>query len=324
MATSRVLGFLLTAMCAAPLPLLIAACGESGTSPTAPNPTSQPAATVVPTPTITNVRITGRSALTAIGEKTQLSALASYSDGSTKDVSGEAAWTSDQPAIFTVSAGEVTALGFGIGGIVARVGTRQGYLQVAATPAGTVLFWGRVREPGLSGMAGVRVLEMNSGRSQITGAGGNFQFPGLGSARFRFEREGYEPVEMPAAGGVTTPAGTTSFTDAALQRLVRITAGDSLNEDLAPHDLSYSVGGETCYPCKLIRVMVPTSGTLRLNATWTGTSAGMSLWVNGVRFRSDASVVVAEAPVNAGEVLVHAGAHASAYVKFALTTSSAP
>jgi hypothetical protein len=262
--------------------------------------------------------------MTAIGEKTQLAAVATYSDASTKDVTGEAAWTSDQPALFTVSAGEVTVVGFGIGGIMARVQTRQGYLQVAATPPGSVLFWGRVREPGLGGMAGVRVLETNSGQSQTTGAGGNFQFPGLTSARFRFEREGYEPVEAAAAAAVSGPAGTTSFTDVALQRLVRITAGDSVIEDLAPHDLSYPVGSETCYPCKLIRVMVPAAGTLRLSGTWTGTTAGMSLWVNGVRYRSDASSVAADAPVNAGEVLVYAGEHATAYIRFTLTTSLTP
>lgn len=309
-------------MCVCPLPLLVAGCGESTTSPTALTPSGQSSPAPAPVaPTITGVRLTGRSALTAIGDKTQLTALATYSDASTKDVTGEATWTSDQPALFAVSAGEVTAVGFGIGGIVARVGTRQGYLQVAATPPGTVLFWGRVREPGLGGMAGVRVVETNSGQSQTTGASGNFQFPALTSARFRFEREGYEPVEMAAAAGVPGPAGTTSYTDAALQRVVRITAGDSISEDLAPHDLSYSVGSETCYPCKRIRVMVPVSGTLRLTATWTGATTGVSLWVNGVRFPASGSAATADAPVNAGEVLVYAGEQVSAYIKFTLTTS---
>ncbi len=319
MATPRVLGRLVAAICVSSLPLLAAGCGESTTSPTPLTTTSQP--TPAPAPTITTLRITGRSALTAIGEKTQLAALATYSDATAKDVTSEATWTSDQPALFTVSAGEVTTVAFGIAGILARVGTRQGYLQVAATPPGTTLFWGRVREPGLGGMAGVRVLETNSGQSKTTGADGNFQFPGLTSARFRFEREGYEPVEVAAAAAAQVPAGMTSYTDTPLQRIVRITAGDSISEDLAPHDLSYPVGSETCYPCKLIRVMVPASGTLQLNATWTGTTAGISLWVNGVRFPANGSALTAEAPVKAGEVLVYAGAHTSAYIRFTLTTS---
>lgn len=322
MVTPRIPAYLVAAMCVSPVPLLVAGCGESTTSPTALTRTSQPTSTATPVaPTLTGLRITGRSALTAIGDKTQLTALATYSDASTKDVTAEATWTSDQPAIFTVSAGEVTAVGFGIGGILARVQTRTGYLQVGATSPGTVLFYGRVREPGLGSMAGVRVLETNSGQSRTTGASGEFQFPGLTSARFRFEREGYETVETPAAAGVPGPAGITSFTDAALQRVVRIAAGDTISEDLAPHDLSYPVGSETCYPCKLIRVSVPVRGTLQLNATWTGATTGLTLWVNGARFAASGSSVVADAPVNAGEVLVYAGEQASAYLKFTLTTS---
>jgi hypothetical protein len=290
-----------------------AGCGGSPTTPTnlTPTPTATPTAVA---PAMTALRITGNSALTVVGEKSQLTATATYADGTTKDVTAEAVWSSDRPAVFAVSLGEVTTVAFGIGTIIARLAPRSAFLQLAATPPNTSVFWGRVREPGHSGIPGVRVLETNSGQSQLTDGGGSFQFPGLTTARFRFEKEGFESAEVAGAPG---PA---SFTDAALQRIVRITAGESVSDDLAPHDLSYRVGGDTCFPCKLIRVIAPTGGTVHLNATWTGTT-GLNLWVNGVRFAPANSGVTADAPVNAGEILVHAGASSSAYVKFTMTTS---
>src|SRR4030095_3147881 len=102
----------------------------------------------------------------------------------------------------------------------------------------------------------------------------------LAGARLRFEKDGFELVEV-TAEPASAPA---VYAEAAMQRFVRITAGDSVKEDLAPHDASYAVGSDRCYPCKLIRVTVPATGTLNVTATWTGSPNALNLWVATTRF----------------------------------------
>jgi hypothetical protein len=319
----------LAAMFIYPLALLAMACGGSSsapssllsgtTTPTTPTPTPP----VSPTPT--SVVVTGRNQLSALGEKSQLTATARYADGTSKDVTSEATWASELPSVFTVSAGEITTVGFGISGITARLLGRTGYLQAAATPPGTFIFWGRAREPGMGGMGGVRVIEMRSGQSQATAADGIFQFPGLTAARYRFEREGFETLESDAAPLSSGSIGMVSFTDLALQRVVRFAAGETLQDDLAPHDLTYTVGADTCYPCKLIRV-TSTGGTLHVNATATGATTGVNLWINGTRFAPEGAATVADARVPAGETILYVGylGETNRYVRFTLATSLNP
>ena len=41
-------------------------------------------------------------------------------------------------------------------------------------------------------------------------------------------------------------------------------------DDLAPNDLSYTVGALRCVDCRMIRVVVGEPGTLHIRATWSG------------------------------------------------------
>ena len=95
--------------------------GGSGPSstPTAPSPTL--------TSLIVRVQGGGSSIFTAIGETRQLEAVASYSDGSSRIVTGEATWRSGQASVATVSAtGLASAVGSGQVTITATLSGRSG------------------------------------------------------------------------------------------------------------------------------------------------------------------------------------------------------
>jgi hypothetical protein len=81
-------------------------CG-GGANPMGPDP--EPSPVTQPSATLTAVRVEGSTSV-AEGESTQLKAVAAFSDGSTRDVSTQAAWSSSQTSVATVSStGLVTA-----------------------------------------------------------------------------------------------------------------------------------------------------------------------------------------------------------------------
>lgn len=296
-------------------------CGDDG--PTAPAPSSSPSPTATPQPIVTAVRVSGNGVMTAIGETSRLTAVATYTDGSSRDVTTEATWRSLSAQLFSVSAGVVTVVAFGAGDIQASLQSRTGSLRLTATPPGTHIYWGRAREPGFSTLSGVRVFETGSNRSVVSDQNG-FQLAAMPvAAMFKFEKDGYETTDVEPE----EPRGPLVFVDGPLQRIVRMSAGQTLSLQIAPHDVSFSVPSELCYPCKLVRVSTPGPGTLRLTASWQGTKA-LYLWVNGTRFASSGSSISAETSVSGGELPVYIGWNlpltsggASSYTSFSVTAA---
>jgi Bacterial Ig-like domain (group 2)/Carboxypeptidase regulatory-like domain len=158
---------------------VVAACGGNG-SPTAP-------ATGLPS-TVTAVTINGNLRL-APGQTSQLSAQATMSDGSRKDVTSTATWNSSNNSVAAVSqAGLVTAVDFGIAGIFVQVpGAIQNYANaqgftVTVLPEGTYILSGGVLDPDTGGLAGVRVEIVGgpmSERATTTDTNGRYQFLGV-------------------------------------------------------------------------------------------------------------------------------------------------
>jgi hypothetical protein len=302
---------------------LVVSAADCGGSPATPSRALSPTPTPTPAPlAITSLRISGNATLAAIGETSQLAAIATYSDGTTKDVTEQAAWTSLTPGYFIVSSGLLTVVGFGFGSVSARL-QKTTSIAVLATPPGTFVFRGRARDPGAGGLPGVRVLETASNRTQVTDENGEFQFAGLAAARLRLDKDGYEAV--PEVIGSPAPVG---YSDVAMQPIVRLAVGESIKETLAPHDLAYTIGSDRCFPCKLIHVVSPSGGAVNLNVTWTAAPNALNLWVNGNRFAAAGSNVAADVAAAAGDNTVYVGwslaanqTGASSYLSFTLTTS---
>ncbi|HXG72558.1 MAG TPA: hypothetical protein VNJ04_18295, partial [Gemmatimonadaceae bacterium] len=144
----------------------------------------------------------GNLTLTEIGQTSQLVATARFSDGTTKNVTSEGVWRSDNNAIATVSPGGVlTIVGFGASWVSFTHQLPPGRFASAdftATPPGTFALRGRVSEPGAGGVAVARVMDVLSGRFAITDSKGSFSLAELPRlpARFKVEEPSHEPIEM--------------------------------------------------------------------------------------------------------------------------------
>ena len=194
-----------------------------------------------PTPTLSRVTVGGNVQLTEVGATAQLSATALYTDSSTKDVTQEASWSTGDPTVLTVSAGLVRAVAFGQTFITANYQNRNAGVSVRATPAGTFIVTGGVREPGQGWMNNVEVVETISGRSTTTRNGGGFAFAAITTqtVRLAVRRDSYEAIEVE----VPTNASP-SFMDLPIQKIIRFAAGDKVTppSPLAENDLAYTVG----------------------------------------------------------------------------------
>ncbi|MDG7041820.1 MAG: Ig-like domain-containing protein, partial [Nitrososphaerota archaeon] len=72
---------------------------------------------------VMSIVVTPQSASIAVGQSQQFMATATYENGSTADVTGEAIWASGNTSVATVSAGNSTGVGVGTADITASLGT---------------------------------------------------------------------------------------------------------------------------------------------------------------------------------------------------------
>jgi hypothetical protein len=299
-----------------------AGCADSGYS------ANQPVAptAVASGQPVTSLVVNGSKSLSAIGETSQLTAVAMRRDGTARDVTREVRWNSHNLSVATVSSsGLATAVGFGAARIDAGFESLNYTFQIGVTPAGTFAATGEVREPGQGAIAGVRVLEPVSGRSILTDQSGNYTLAALASPRLRFDKDGYEPGEL------TIAPDSTGFMK--MQRTVRIAAGETAIVPKLTHmDMSYDVGPDRCSPCRLMRIVAPTAGTIRLELTWEpNPGAELHLWAGARRVDGGLNErqVVADVAVSAGENVVYVGYYRwtvinGSSIKFTLATSMRP
>jgi len=118
--------------------LAVAVMGLAGCDrPLATIPTA-PATQSTAAPIVTGVIVSGKTELSLVGETTQLTAMATFSDGSARGITGEASWTSSDASVLTVSAtGLVTVVRFGRAYVAAVYDTQSaGQTIEAAGPPG--------------------------------------------------------------------------------------------------------------------------------------------------------------------------------------------
>lgn len=286
-----------------------------------------PVAGPAPPASVTSVTLTGNTNLTALGQSSQLTLTANYSDGTSRDVTSEATWLSNNPSVATVSAGVVTAVTFGMVNISGSFQSRGATAGITAMPTGTFILNGRVREPGGGSLGNVLVLERLSNTTKQTNGSGNFQFVGLPAARFRIELANYERLDLDVN---PDPAGSRAVSvDAPIQRVIRVAAGQSSGPQfVAPNDVAHAVGADLCNPCKLIRVATGGPMGLTVRVTWTGLPGAVHLWANGQRYSaSSGSSITASVQAGSGDALLYVGwmlpldRGASDYVNFTLSTT---
>lgn len=299
--------------------LVIAALAAGGTaacdkqqSPTTPSDPAPP-----PPPVVVSVSLTGNVLLTSVGETSQLTLTASLSDGSTQDVTSNGRWIVGDSRVVTVTAdGLLTVAGLGRTVVTVSYVSKTAFTRVTATPPGTFVVSGRVREPGQGGVLDATVTDRATGLSAVANADGLFSLAALPAAQARVSvaKSGYEPRELDAS--------SLTELDAPIQRVVRVTAGDAIEPPpLAPNDLSYEFDGIHCQPCRMIRIEVPTTGDMEFVLTWQSPPRLM-LFVEGMRITGDSGRANGFLTISTPrELVVYVGAESANHTKFKLTTT---
>jgi hypothetical protein len=251
---------------------------------------------------VVSLRVSGTTSLTAIGETSQLSVTATYTNGNTMNVSTQVRWISNSAAVATMSPdGLLTAAGFGSTTITAYLpdtGTSRS-VSVTVLAPGTFVVSGRVREPGAGSLSGVRISDPVSGLSTLSGGDGDYQLVSVRSLRIVFEKAGYESRTIDASGSDDVP----------MQPIARVGMGGSVTTTIAPNDLSYQVTpGAVCEPCRLVRIATTPGARLEVRATWPTPQARVMLWVEGRLFDRVGNVleIVAEGTGTSQEMIVYA------------------
>jgi hypothetical protein len=148
-----------------------------------------------PVSSLQSITIAGTLSLAHPGDTGQLTATVSFSDGTSKDVTGEAVWSPSAPGTpIVVKAGQVTAKEFGTSVITVSYGGKSGSLTARVAPVGAFLIGGKVTDAGHSAQAKVEATSASGVYSTMTDTSGTFVLPGAGAVTLLVSKYGYSDV----------------------------------------------------------------------------------------------------------------------------------
>jgi hypothetical protein len=146
-----------------------------------------------PTPSLSNVSFqTPGPTSVGPGQTAQMTAVARFSDGSTRTVTDQATWTSSQPQIATVAAGVVTGRALGRTQIRAAYQNRSTSLNIVVEPDGTFIVSGNITEPGSVAVSGATVSVPGNPPNQVVSPSGFYEIFGVsGTVMLTVSKPGY-------------------------------------------------------------------------------------------------------------------------------------
>jgi hypothetical protein len=130
------------------------------------------------------------------GESHQFTAIATFSDRTTRDVTADATWRVLNSVVFTVTAGLVTATGLGEGNLNVSYQNRGAGLSIVGIPSGTGILTGSAREANfpVSGATIEVVGGSFAGRSTTSDSSGVYRLYGVvGDLQIRVSAVDYVP-----------------------------------------------------------------------------------------------------------------------------------
>jgi hypothetical protein len=151
-----------------------------------------PAAPSPAPPVPFSITISGTLSLHQPGDTGQLTAIATYTGGTTKDVTAEAAWASTGSALRVSRAGLVTALSYGSGEVVAVYGMARQPISARVAPDGAFLINGKVTGPAQPVQANVEATSALGAFSTVADTSGTFVVPAAGATTLRVSMSGYD------------------------------------------------------------------------------------------------------------------------------------
>ena len=142
-------------------------------------------------PVLSSVSVQGTPTI-GPGESARVQAIARYSDGSEKDVTADAAWTSSQARIATVEAGLITGQALGRVTIRARFESRTASVNLVIQPAGTFIVGGNITEPGPINVVSATIAVVGGPNQVTSNVNGAYELFGVsGSVSVRAGKPGY-------------------------------------------------------------------------------------------------------------------------------------
>ena len=173
--------------------LIVVACEEDRKPPVPTTPT--PNTTILfPGPSLSRLNIQGPAPTVGPRQTAAVKAVALFSDGSERDVTADARWTSTQPEIATVDGGVITGQALGRTLIRATYMSRSASLAMVIKPEGTFILQGTITEPGPVnvGTATVAVLSGPSQQQVTADSFGFYELIGVtGMLTLRVSKPGY-------------------------------------------------------------------------------------------------------------------------------------
>ena len=166
--------------------LLAVACGGDKTSPVPTSPTP-------PSANLTSLVIQGLPPRVGPGQIAHVKAVGRFTDGSERDVTADARWTSTQPQIATVDAGVITGQALGRTQIRATYQFRDAFLGLLVMPEGTFILSGNITEPGPVNVGFATVTVLGGPFNQVTtNSFGHYELFGVsGTVTLRVSKPGY-------------------------------------------------------------------------------------------------------------------------------------
>ena len=239
---------------------ILAGCMGSGSS-----QSNQPA------PTISSISLSPQNSAVTVGKNLQLSAQATYSDGSTKDITSTASWAVSDTSIATVKAGGVTGVklglvqvGVGSGSVKATTlvnvttksfnqGSLNGFYVFTLTSETSQPRFevGSLKADGAGNLSGVEDINASSGVAQSVAATGSYKIvaDGRGSLTLNTAGEPARTFHFVLSANSTNHADNNGqliqFDQAGTASgvLLRADATSFKNSSLASHTYVFRVGG---------------------------------------------------------------------------------
>lgn len=163
--------------------IVFAGCGKS---PTAADPVgARP----------TSLAIQGTATLEHPGDTARLTAVATLADGTTRDVTADASWTTGLGAVSMTGPGSLAAVKYGSDSVTVKYYALRSTIPIRVVPTGAFLVSGSVRSAGGVPLSEVAV-ESSSGcgtANTTTDTLGRYTLPALGAATLKVELGGFEP-----------------------------------------------------------------------------------------------------------------------------------
>jgi len=183
--------------------------------------TSNPVSLSVTNPSVNQIDLSATASTLAAGTKTQLTAVANYSDGSSQNITGLVSWSSSDSNVATVNtSGEVTAVAPGTATITGSFGGQTSTLTITVTAATVSASWSSSSPTLVSVDANGQIKALAVGSAIISGSlGGTTSTISIAATAATVTGLSIDSIPNLASGNQAQLKATATFSDLTTQNV---------------------------------------------------------------------------------------------------------